>query len=137
MDLRAVKVIWLAMTFGLAAYALVAYCLLAFGIVTMEAPFAGHLRYVATSLVVGMVAAKLVRRPMVESIPREAPPAEREQKYVVAVLVSVSLVEGLAIFLVTLSLAAGAPMFALLGGAAGVGVLALSGPSREEAGLPG
>jgi hypothetical protein len=132
---RTLQIIWAALMMGVAMYAVVAYGIITFGDTTLGLLPARLLTFAAPLAALGMIGGAILRRRFIEAIPRGLSPEQRLEKYMVANIQGLAVIEGLGLLLITLSLAAGAGTWALVGGGLAIGVMALSGPRREEAGL--
>jgi hypothetical protein len=123
------------MMFGVVLYGGTAFALLVFGdIVTGMLP-TRVVTFVSPLAVLGMVGGSLLRRRLVDGIDRGVDPAERMARYMTATILSLAVIEGCGLVLITSSLIAGAPAAALVGGVFTAGIMALMGPDRREAGL--
>ncbi len=129
------QIAWAALMFGVLACALAVYFMLTIGGLELAAMPVQVLTYVAPVAVVGMVGGTVLRRRFVDAIPAGVTPEQRMEKYLAAVIVGLAVTEGFGLLVITLALLAGAPTWALVGGGLATGVMALSGPQRDEAGL--
>ena len=132
---RTLRIVWVALMAGVASYSIVAYCVIAFGgiepgMLPMSVP-----RLVAPVAALGMIVGASFRRRLVDAIPRSATPEDRLRKYTTATIVGLAIVEGSGLLIITVSLVSGAATWVSIGGGACVAVMALSSPSREDAGL--
>jgi len=131
---RQLHIIWLALTGGLAAWTVVAFGLLTLGTIGLGAFPAGVMPYVAAGVLAFMAAGLVVRRRGIASIPRDASEGKRFERYLVATILGLAMVEGGALVLITVSIVADTPGWALAGGAAGVWMLLMARPRREDMG---
>ncbi len=133
--MKAARLVWLAQTLLMGVSVVVLYGVLVLGGATGESRFAGILSFAGPTLVAIMGAARLARSTIIRLMQRHAPPEGREEAYAVATLMSTGFIEGPGIMLMILCFVSGAALWLLLGGAVTVGLMTVSGPSREEAGL--
>lgn len=137
MDFQRLQIVWVALMCGLAAYTVIAYCVLAFGIIDTPLVPTSVLRIAGTLAAAVLCGGFIVRRKMIQAIDPQAPPAERLGEYARATILGLALVDAGGFLMVTLGVAAAAAMAPLVLGGAAIGVMALSGPKREHIGLDG
>ncbi len=135
MDFQSLQIVWVALMCGLAAYTVIAYGVLAFGIIGASPVSTFVLRVAGTVAGAILWSGLIVRRKMIRAIDPQAPPAERLREYARASVLGLALVDAGGFLLVSLGIAAAAPMAPLVLGGAAIGVMALSGPKREHIGL--
>lgn len=130
---KSLTVVWLALVAGTALYAGVAYVLLIMGIVDLETPLGPDIMNIGGAFaVVQILAAMVLRRRLVAAIPRDAPDEVRLQRYYTACVVTLALVEGGGMLVVTLALVTGIASWALVGGGAAVLVMLMARPAPAE-----
>lgn len=132
---KTLQIVWAAMMAGVFLYALVTYALIALGSITLDALPRRVLTLVAPVAVVGMIAGTVLRRRLIDAIPASLAPEQRLERYSVASITGLALIEGCGLLIITLALAAGAATWAILGGGLAIGTMGVSGPKRDEAGL--
>ncbi|MBM4182796.1 MAG: hypothetical protein FJ207_01070 [Gemmatimonadetes bacterium] len=132
---KTLQVVWGALTGGVVIYAVVAYCMIAFLQVDLGFLPVRVMPFVAGLAAAGTFVGVLVRRRLIDSVGRDLAPEQRLARYSTAVIIGLALIEGCGLAVITLGLMSGAAIWALLGGVFAAGVMALHGPSREEAGL--
>ena len=132
---KTLQVVWGALMAGVLVYAVVVYCLVIFGGAVLSLAPRRALTFVGPVAVVGMIVGTMVQQRLVRAIPPGLDPAERMARYASAVILGLAVTEGCGLLVVTLGLLASAPTWGLIGGLIAIGVMALSGPNRREAGL--
>jgi hypothetical protein len=135
LDFRSLQIVWVALMFGLATYTIVAYCVLAFGMIETPMLPTSVLRIAGAVAGAIMLGGLFARRTMVQAIDPSASPAERLRDYARATIMGLGLVDLGGFLMVTLGIVSAAPMAPLVVGSAGVGALALARPKREHIGL--
>jgi hypothetical protein len=134
---RSLTIIWFALIGGVATWAAVAFCLVALGIMDESILPRTALPITAAAAAVVMAFGIVLRRRMVEAIPRGLGVEERFTKYQAAAIQGWALIEGGGLLLLVIGLISAAPVYILTGGIAAIVALVLARPTREEAGLSG
>lgn len=127
------RAVWMAMVGGTLLYTIVAYLLLLLGIVEAGGALGPSvMNLVGAFAVVQIALSLLLRRRLVGAIPRNAPPEERMSRYFTACVITLALIEGGGLIVITLSIVTGVATWALVGGGAAVVVMLLARPVRSE-----
>lgn len=132
---KTLQLVWAALMFGVASFAIAAYSILTFTGVQIGALPAAIMPYAVPVAFLGMVAGSVVRRRLIDAIPRDSTSEVRLQRYTSATIVGCAVTEGSGLFVIVLSLLTGAAMWALVGAGLALAVMAMANPDRREAGL--
>ena len=84
-----------------------------------------------------MGSALFLRRALLAGIPRSADREARLKQYRTATIVGLALIESGGLVVITFGLLSSSPTWILAGGGAAVGMMALTRPTTEEAGIDG
>jgi hypothetical protein len=133
---KTLQLVWAALMFGVASFSIVVYSILTFTGVQIAALPADIMPYVVPIAFLGMIAGSIVRRRLIDAIPRDSTSEARMERYTTATIVGCAMTEGFGLLVIVLSLVTGAAMWALVGAGLALGVLAMASPDRREAGLP-
>jgi hypothetical protein len=91
--LRSFRIVWVALVMWVATYTLTAFGLMVWGPLDLSVIGTGAVRIVAGGVVLYMVAAVILRRRLVVSIPRNLDLDTRLQRYLVATIVGLAMLE--------------------------------------------
>ncbi|NNF14988.1 MAG: hypothetical protein HKN72_17310, partial [Gemmatimonadetes bacterium] len=118
------RTIWMAMVGGTLLYTVVAYVLLLLGVVDAGTSWGPDVMNLVGSFAVAQIALALfLRRRLLAAIPRNAPLEERMSRYFTACIITLALIEGGGLIVITLSIVTGVATWALVGGGAAVVVM--------------
>jgi uncharacterized membrane protein YdcZ (DUF606 family) len=134
-DFKHITVVWIGFVGGLTVYTGVAYGILTLGDLGLGVVPARAMSYVAAGGVALMLSGVWIRRRLVAAIPRSLDPQQRLQRYFTAFVVGMAVVEAAGLLVITLSIVADTPTWALAGGAAAIWTMVVTRPRRDEAGL--
>ncbi len=130
---RTLQIVWIAMMSGVVVFATVVYLVLTLGDVQLAEGFPPLvLRVLAPTAVVTMGAGLLVRRKLLDAIPRGAQPADRVSRYRAAVITGLAMIEGPGLLIIVLSLVAGTSSWIPAGTAATILMMVIARPRRDE-----
>ena len=132
---KTLQIIWAALMFGVASFAIVAYSILTFVGLEIAAIPARIMPYVVPVAFLGMIAGSILRRRQIEAIPRDATSEVRMARYTAATIIGCAVTEGFGLSVIVLSLVTGAAIWAFVGAGLAIGVMATAHPDRREAGL--
>ena len=135
MKLRELRIVWVAIAGGTVLYTLVAFGLVATGVVAMQGLPWLPMDVVGAAMLLYLAGTVFVRRRMVAGIDRDASVERRTAAYATAVIVGLALTEGGGLFLITLGLVTGSATWILAGGLGAAAVLWMAHPTGEEVGL--
>jgi len=124
--MKIIQVIWLALMGGVIIFASIA--LIAFGGRPIVGVDPGILMFLGPVALVVMGTGLFMRRAVVERIPRDLPPEQREQRYLSTVVASLALIEGGGILLMMAGMIVGSPAWILVGAGAAVLLMVLARP---------
>lgn len=130
---QTLRVVWMAMVGGTLLYTLVAYVLLLAGVIDVGSAFGPEvMNYVGAFAVAQIVVSLVVRRRLVAATPPGASREERMNHYFTACVVTLALIEGGGLFVITFSIITGVATWALVGGGAAVVVMVMARPLQSE-----
>jgi len=126
------RIIWAALTGGVAVYTIVTFGLLTTGTIGFGVLSPGVLNIVAPGVMLYMGAGVFLRRSMIARIPSDAPREVRIGQYRAAIIIGLGLTESGGLIVITLGMLGSEPMWVLAGGAAACIMMFLSKPSADE-----
>jgi hypothetical protein len=129
---KTLQIVWLALMGGVVLFATVSYVLLAVAGSEVGGLPPSVLRVAAPACVVVMAAALLVRRKLLEAIPRGIQGQARMARYHAAVLVGLAMIEGAGLFIIALSIASGTSSWIPAGTAITILMMVIARPRRDE-----
>jgi hypothetical protein len=131
--MQQLQIIWAAMVGGVLLYTTVAYGLVIFGALDIDAFEPAVMNIVGAVVMIWMVAALAVRRALLARIPRDLSPEERMPRYQATITVALALIEGGGLLMITFGLITGAAGWILVGGAAAAVLMVLARPTADQA----
>lgn len=132
--LQQLQIIWGALVAGVVLYTVLIFSLMTAGVLDAATFDPEIMNLVGACVLVYMVAALLVRRSMVASIPRDADAETRVSRYKVATIVPMALMESGGFVLITLAILTGVATWALAGGGAAAVLMFFARPTADELG---
>lgn len=130
--LRPLEVVWAAMVGGTVTYTALLYGLVRTGVIELAVFGPEVMNLVGGLVILQLVGASLLRRRLVARIPELTTPQERLARYSNVAIVSLALMEGGGLIVITFAMLAGAPTWILAGGGAAAVVMLSARPSADE-----
>ena len=133
--LKRIRLIWGALIAGVVSYSTLAWALASFrGVGSDLLP--PSVMNGAGALAIAMMAGALVlRRTLIQKIPRDLPADQRIARYQTATLVGLASIESAGLLVISLAMVSGATSWILAGGGAAAVLMMTARPSEAEIGL--
>lgn len=129
------QVIWGALVGGVVLYTLLIFVLMTAGTLDIASLDPSIMNMVGAAVMVYLVGGIIVRRTMVGAIPDDADRSDKIQRYRVAIIVPMALMESGGLIVITLGLLSGSATWVLAGGGAAAALMLMARPSADEIGI--
>lgn len=130
-ELRQVRILWGAFMGGVALYTAVGWYVARSGVLASEGLDPGIVNAVATGVLVYMIAGVVFRRALVARLPR-TDAAARSERYRVATMIGLALIESGGLVIITLGVLSHAPAWVLAGGSSALVMMLFARPYERD-----